>query len=366
MAHNILGNRFYNNRTEPAWHGLGMNVENGEWNAEEALRALGVFDVVKKPLSYVNNEGMPEETEFFGLFREPIAEDFNWRMLGTPVTKDYELITPLTAAQLWDQNVRDENDNTVAVETVGILGRGERLFITTRLPGFDVKGDEVASYLFFDNPLENNVNVGAYVTPVRVVCQNTVMAGIAAARQTFQVTHHKGVIELMSTWLSTVYQKALIANGKIAKASNHMASIPVNDVQIKWIVEGTYPMPKMQEHQPRARQSLEERQKQWEYNIELTQRSRDTAIAFFQGSGTGMNTRAADGTAWGAFNAVSELETYRRGSQSSAVANFFTGDRGDRMRRAFNLALNVHLADTHKPEEALRFLKYEDKQLQEA
>jgi hypothetical protein len=360
MAHNILGERFYNRSDKPAWHGIGQNIADATDGAEEALRRLGLYSVEKRALYWLNGEGLQEETGYYGLFREPIAEDLQWRMLGTPVTESYELIDPLTAARLWDDNVRGPDGAPVPVETVGILGKGERLFITTELPTYEVAGDEVKSFLLFDNPLQNNVYVGGYVTGVRTVCQNTLMAGISRASQTFHVSHDKGVTALMGEWLSNVYQHALMTNEVIAEASNLMARKPANDFEVRWIIDGAYPEPKWQQNDPRARKDLAERQKQFEYLVELNERSRELAFALYSGEGTGLQTEATGGTAWGAYCAITELETYRRGSLASAVTGCIKGERAARMRRAWKLAMNADMADEYDPATALKVINQAD------
>lgn len=346
MAHNILGNRFYNRSNKPAWHHLGIN-DPSDHTAEEALRRIGHYDVRKVPLYAELPDGTMMETENFAIIREPMAEDNRWRVFGQPVSADYELIAPLHAAQLFDQNVTDLQGNPVKVETVGILGKGERLFITTELPRFSIKGDEMANYLLFDNPMQFGYSAGGYTTPVRVVCQNTLSLGLRAARQSFAVTHSAGSAELLANWLKEMYGHALEAAMLAEEAFNAMSNMQVRTPQIKWITENLYPMPKKPEAEAaNARRPYADRLDAWRYNCELTQRYRSEVEQIFEGKGVGMNHISVNGTAFGAYNAVAEFETYRRGSATKTAEQLIAGSRGARIRNAFKLAVAVDRYET--------------------
>lgn len=364
MAHNLLGERFYNRSNTPAWHNLGIN-DPTDHSAEEALRRVGEFSVQKVPLKIeiagaVCGFGMPtvaedavpnlasasglplRETGWYALVRDPIKEDNQYRVIGTPVTGDYEIIDPIQAAKLWDANVCVDG-RPVAIETLGILGKGSRIFITTKLPSFDVRGDEVSTYLFFDSPLENNASLGVYTTPVRVVCQNTLIAGIGAATQRLQmVTHSAGASAQIGKWLSGVYGQAVEARALLDEAYNILANKSVKVPQIKWIIDSAYPMPnEPKEDAPNARLPIEERLKFWEINCKRVERSRELVHSLYENLDGTMDTKAVKGTAFGVFNAVSAMETYRRGEISQTVTGLINGARGARISNAYKLAMNV-------------------------
>lgn len=341
MAHNLLGQRFYQNRTAPAWHGLGIN-DPTDHTAEEALRRVGMFDVVKTPLFTEDPEGNQISTPYYSLLREPIKEDPTWRVLGSPVTSDYEVITPLTAARLWDDNIRTSDGQPVAIETLGILGKGERMFISTRLPAFDVRGDEIQTYLLYDNPLENGDSIGVYTTPVRTVCQNTLTAGIARSVEQRRIPHYKGATKQLAEWLKDIYAAALMNVEVLAEAHNVLAKKKVTKPAIKWIVENVYPLPtKPQPDDPAARSAYENRLTMFEYETDRITRVRSTVLDLADGKGVGMDTPATKGTAFGAWNAVAEFETYRRGSADSVARNLISGNRAARIRNAFTLAMHA-------------------------
>lgn len=340
MAHNLLGSRFYNRGNVPAWHGLGI-TEVSDKTAEEVVRQFGIYGIQKMPLKFVLNR-KAHDSGYFALVRDPIPEDNEYRVIGTPVSGDFEVSDPLKGARLWDAALLDAAGKAVPIETIGFLGKGERMFVTTKLPTYDVRGDEVATYLLYDSPFTNNVSIGGYTTGVRVVCQNTLNAAVGGAVQQFQVTHSKGSAAKCADWIKGMYSRALMASEALSEAYNVLASKPVNDLQIKWIVDNTYRLPAPDVFDsPNSRLPLELRQARRDTYIERVGRIRREVYDLYNGKGTGMDTPAVQGTAFGAYNAVAEFETYRRGGLDSTVQGLLNGGRALRIRNAFELAMNV-------------------------
>ena len=343
MAHNILGQRFYNNREQPAWHGIGVNTEEAH-TAQDALRRLGIYKVEKRPM-FAHFNGAMRKTDWYALMREPIPEDPEWRQFGTPVTEDYELVDPQACAAAWDEVVRDASGNAVPIETFGILGKGERIFISVKLPRtLDIRGDEVETYLLYDNPMTNGFSAGGYTTGVRVVCQNTLNAALRSTLQSFAVQHTPGAIDRLKKWLGQIYQTALVQTDILAESYNLLAATPANDDQARWVIERTYELPKMPDPTDPADRGtlhLEDRFKRYDREKDLIKRLREKAFSLWAGEGTGSTTAAVSGTAFGVWNAVTELETYRKGDLTKATAQLLNGARADRIQNAFTLSTQV-------------------------
>lgn len=352
MPHNLLAQSFYNRSTSPAWHALGIN-DPADHTAEQALRRFQPdgqepFGVQKVPLTLgAGYDDVQVGSRYFALVRDAIPTDPNRRVLGSPVGEDYEVIDPLAAARLWDGNVKRADGSTAPIETLGILGMGERVFITTQLPTYSVKGDEVASYLLGDFPLENGSSIGMYTTGVRVVCQNTLRSGIASASERMNMTTHtKGVSLIVARHLSTVYERALRNAQLLEQGFTQLASTKIKLPAVKWIAENVYPLPPRPiEDSPNARRPWEDRLKIFERDTDNVLRVREEIVRLYEGKGVGMDTPAVKGTAFGAYNAFAEFETYRRGSYAASVSSLISGSRGARIENAFKLAM---VADRYK------------------
>lgn len=339
MAHNLFSERFYQNRTQPAWHGLGLNSEE-PLTASEALERLGSYTVTLQPIEIPLPDGLTLNSEYSAIVRQPTNDDPIHRVFGSPV-HHYELVTPQMACQLWDENVKDAQNKTVPVETFGVLGMGERLFITVKLPQFDVRGDAINMYMVYDNPMYSGRSAGVYTTGVRVVCQNTLTLGIHSATQRKAISHLPGTSRELKRWLHEIYGNA-ISTAKLAQeAFEKLANTPARLPEITWIAEKVYPMPDQPKFESISRTDYETREANWQYASNFIKRIRSKVINLFDGDGVGMSHESCNGTLFGAYNAVAEFETYRQSRGDSYAVDLVGGTRAARIRRAYNAAFEL-------------------------
>lgn len=76
MAHNLLGQRFYNRSSKPAWHRLGLNAGDTDYRtAREAVEAIGgIYHVEKREITFPLS-GVATPTEFESYRRSRGGED---------------------------------------------------------------------------------------------------------------------------------------------------------------------------------------------------------------------------------------------------------------------------------------------------
>lgn len=85
---------------------------------------------------------------------------------------------------------KENQGEGVTYETAGSLQDGRRTWILARLPQkYIISGDEVTPYLVFMNSHDGSGAVRAAMTPVRVVCQNTLNLALETARRSWSTTH---------------------------------------------------------------------------------------------------------------------------------------------------------------------------------
>lgn len=85
-----------------------------------------------------------------------------------------------------------------------------------------------------------------------------------------------------------------------------------------------------------------QRFEKYEADVQIVQERRITALDLFRGDGTGMGLDSRKGTMWGVYQAVAELEQYRRGgNDQSAATSMLVGSRGATVQRAFDAALEA-------------------------
>lgn len=343
MGHEIFANRFFSRNRQPAWHCL-MHPTDKEF-AREIVADMTPGGIIKLPLyARLPKRGGEIESGYYGLFRTPTPDDPHTVPFGTPVSSEFVVFDGAMAANIVDSFVRNGRKR-VPVETLAFLHRGTHMFVTYKLPSIDVAGDETNMFLVIDFPFGPNQSIGVYVTPVRVVCQNTLRMGIDAATEYFQVTHAKGAADVIGNYMSGVYKRALEKTAVLKEALETLSSKRIEDkAQISWVIENTYVLPaRPQADSARARKSMDERLAAWESQCERIEKIRKAVTSLTaQGRGTGMNHPAVKGTAYGVYNAVTEYESHGRpGAERLAVMSIFNGERGRRMTDAFTLCANI-------------------------
>ena len=199
MAHNIhfneqTGKHSFFSVKEKAWHGLGQIVEQYPTSAE-ALKFAGLdYTVEKRKLFTYDNEnqnGNPdadiiipeiEVPNFFATVRTD-----NESVLGV-VGKDYEVVQNVDAFSFFDSIVGGDG---IQYETAGALGKGERIFITAKLPDYIRVGNDdlIEQYLFLTTSHDGFGSITAAFTPVRIVCQNTLNAALRNHSHSIKIRH---------------------------------------------------------------------------------------------------------------------------------------------------------------------------------
>lgn len=331
MAHNIWGSKFAAvGDREAVWHKIGTyNI--GTRTATETLEILGEHKVEKQPLFYYE-DGVLKESSYSLIVRNPTNDEPEYKVFGAPVHHSYELINPYQAAQMWDKKT------AAPVETMAMIDKGAAMFITAKLPTFDVAGfDQVRNYLLFSNPMKNGVGAAAYITSVRTVCENTLRAGIAAASQVYTISHRAGGRALLGDWLKERWAEANMLTDVLQETYDLLAKKTVREVQVKWIAEELYPLPSKPDRERPRIAPYKQVKAEWERELEKAKTLRTTVVELWNGAGTGLDDSRLRGTAWSAWNAVAEVESYRKGRAQAMVMSLTNGERANRIMQAQRL-----------------------------
>ena len=88
------------------------------------------------------------------------------------VGKDYVIVQNTEAFSFFDAIVGGDG---IQYETAGALGKGERIFITAKLPDYIKVGNDdlIEKYLFLTTSHDGAGSIMAAFTPVRIVCNNS-------------------------------------------------------------------------------------------------------------------------------------------------------------------------------------------------
>lgn len=335
MAHNIFSNRFYGHR-QPAWHGLGM-VTQEDMTANEVLTALGGgYWFEKRPVTvFMNGENV--EVGDYAIVRSPVIDDPVERNFGY-VTKQYNIIQPLTICELFDENVKQP------VETFGMLGKGEKLFLTWKLPAFLVNGDEVNLNAFVACGYDGKFGASLYTVYTRVVCQNTFSIAVNEAdngkgysKKLWSGKHNSSNIERdLAIWLEHAQMSAENKAGIVREGFINMSNFEIkNKETVFGILRQIYPTPPaLPADYPEKLRA--EKQEDIDKQTEYAENDVESVFSLFEGEGT-----AIDATGWGLFNAVTEYENWGRMTRKAPEYSIVLGNRANTMNKAMDIINNT-------------------------
>ncbi len=180
MAANV--ETMFSVRKKP-WHGIGTVVQDAPCS-REAIRLAGLdWEIVQKD---VYTDG---GTEISGYKANVRSTDQS--VLGV-VSDRYQIVQNREAFAFTDSLLGEG----VTYETAGSLQGGKRVFMLARLPQrFIIAGDEIEPYFVIMNSHDGSCAVKAAMTPVRVVCQNTLNLALRTAKRTWTARHTSGIMD---------------------------------------------------------------------------------------------------------------------------------------------------------------------------
>lgn len=243
MAANVE-TMFYT-RTKP-WHGLGTMVEEAP-TSREALEAAGLnWQVIQKNL--VTDSGIVVPG-----FKANLREN-DQQVLGV-VSDRYKVVQNEEAFAFTDALLGEG----VTYETAGSLQNGRRTWILAKLPArYIISGDEVTPYLVFMNSHDGSGSIKAAMTPIRVVCQNTLNLALSTAKRSWS-TNHTGDIKgkMEDARYTLLYADQYMA--ELGKAIDKLNQQKLSDRQVLEYIDSLFPLiPNPSAQQIRNMQKMKE------------------------------------------------------------------------------------------------------------
>jgi phage/plasmid-like protein (TIGR03299 family) len=146
---------------EKPWNGLGVSVMSAP-TSSEALKLAGLdWNVVQEPIYTEYNE----KVEGY----KANVRDFDRKVLGV-VSDRYKVVQNVEAFSFTDELL----GKGVRYETAGSLAEGKKIWLLARLPReYIIAGERISPYLVFSNTHDGSGSVKVAITPIRVVCNNT-------------------------------------------------------------------------------------------------------------------------------------------------------------------------------------------------
>ena len=162
---------------EKPWHGLGTRVEDAPTSLV-ALEKSGLNWEVHPEKIAVAETGIVIPGSFANV------RSTDGKVLGI-VGDRYKVVQNVDAFAFTDTLIGGD----VHYETAGSLNGGRKVWLLARMPEKKVAGDKVEPYLCFTNTHDGSGAVRVIMTPIRVVCQNTLNLALSGAKRAWSVKH---------------------------------------------------------------------------------------------------------------------------------------------------------------------------------
>lgn len=167
---------------EVPWHGLGTKVEEAP-TSRDALYLAGLGWCVEQTPVYTDA----------GILipgYKANRRDSDGTILGI-VSDRYKIVQNTEAFEFTDSIVGETEDGVVKYETAGSLAGGKRIWMLAKMPTKKVLDDDIEPYMCFTNSHDGTGAIRIAMTPIRVVCQNTLNMALNSAKRQWSA-HHVG------------------------------------------------------------------------------------------------------------------------------------------------------------------------------
>ena len=315
MAHNLneVNGKVSFAGTAKAWHGLGQIVETA-MTAEQALELAGLnFEVKKIPVVVKSNGLDLEMPDKFLTYRTDLNQ-----ALGV-VGARYEVLQNKDAFSFFDTIIEESE---AVYETAGALGKGEKIFITAKMPehiritGTD---DLTEVYVLLTSSHDGSGTVTAAITPIRVVCQNTLNAALRSTQNKIHIRHTTN----LKFNLAQAHKLMGITNSlttELNSCFNSLATKSITDAKVKELITELFTSQK-----------------------DDSTRITNIRDAVFASYSAGIGQDKIVGTAWGAYNGITHYLDHEKSYKNADVKfmNVIDGESAKTAQKAFELLINL-------------------------
>lgn len=289
MAH-LVENMAYINATP--WHGLGNRLPENQ-PLEVWQKAAGMdFEIKETEVLYSVSEGVGLHVKTSPdnkvLFRSDTKAPLS------VVSNRYQVVQPKEVLEFYRDLVEAGG---FELETAGVLKGGRKLWAlaSTGQEVFLKGNDQVKAYLLLATACDGTMATTAQFTSVRVVCNNTLQMAVGDSKGAIKVPH--------STTFDPIQVKQSLGLG-VTAWDQFMDSIKVlSERKIHRIEAMNYLVEVLGDPE-----------------LPLTKQANEKAIgkvyALFNGKGLGSELAAANDTAWGLLNAVTEYVDHHKTARS--------------------------------------------------
>ena len=335
MAHQFSSGVFCYNK--PAWHRLGVVVD-GTLSAREAFRVANAdFQVAGRPVFDADMQPIPG---YQGITRMDTGKTLS------VMTETYKPIQNESLIKIAEALHEDIN-----MDAVCVLSDGKKVTFTARIRGAEgdvVPGDPVQQYLIGCTSHDGSIPFQLLFSPIRVVCQNTLSAALGLANNqrhrdnSIRIRHTKNADSLIQRLPELVDVRRQQFIGGMDEL-RHMAVTPCAIAQFRQYISNVFAdrlqgtVNDVRGDKSTARPKVLEDLPVWA-----------SVLQKFNGDAIGSDLSASRGTAWSAYQAVTEFLTHESGRSRESInsdrkrfESIYFGQIATTIDRAHSLALLV-------------------------
>lgn len=261
---------------EVPWHGLGTCVQEAPTSAD-ALRLAGLDWEVKQRNIQVCGGAKIDN------FKANVRST-DGKVLGV-VTDRYQIVQNADAFSFTDELIGGD----VRYETAGSLQEGKKIWLLAKMPTRQVVGDDVEPYLCFSNTHDGSGSIRVCMTPIRVVCNNTLNLALNTAQRQWS-TKHVGNIDQKMQEARMCLELADVYMNELSEYAEKLANKRITDDELNKILDEMFPID--EEDSDRKKNSV--------------QKAKDEFMVCYLRPDIAMYLN----TAWGVVNAMSDMVTH--------------------------------------------------------
>lgn len=224
----LVESMFYTGRNVP-WHGQGISVDDAPTSAD-AIRLAGLdWRVVQQNVYDENGHKIDGYSAN--------VRDKDGKALGI-VGSRYTIVQNEDAFKFTD----DLLGEGVKYETAGSLKDGKTIWLLAKLPDkYEILGDKVDPYIVFTNTHDGSGAVRVAMTPIRVVCNNTLNMALHSATRTWSARHTGSIENKLDDAVNTLklaheYMKAM------QNEFEELHKIKLNEFEMRSVVNNIVPI----------------------------------------------------------------------------------------------------------------------------
>ena len=262
-------------RNKP-WHGLGTMVPEAPTSAD-ALRFAGLDWTVRQEPVYNAHGGVIPGYK-------SNVRDTDGSVLGI-VGDRYKVVQNIDAFNFTDDLIGGD----VRYETAGSLRDGKQIWLLAKMPVRRVASDDVEPYLCFTNSHDGSGGLKVCMTPIRVVCNNTLNLALGSAKRVWSMRHTENIRERMQEARDCLALADEYMSG-LARYADRAANKTLYDRDIKAILEELFPITDKSTEREKA----------------TAEKCRNEFMVCYYAP----DIKRFRGTAWGVINAASDLATH--------------------------------------------------------